>query len=109
MGASCPRYEGLKGKALNGWAVSGITSFQTGFPISIKSNADAELMNSFDFELPGKPNLVAPFHAVDPRKHNELRLRCEVLCVARLHVDECESGLASRKFIAHSVLWSRDQ
>jgi Carboxypeptidase regulatory-like domain len=64
-----PRYEGLKGKVLDDWAVSGITSLQTGFPISIKSNADAELMNSFDFELPGKPNLVAPFHAQDPRSH----------------------------------------
>jgi hypothetical protein len=65
-----PRYDGFKGKVLNDWAVSGITSFQTGFPISIKSNADAELMNSFDFELPGKPNLVAPFHTLDPRSHN---------------------------------------
>jgi len=64
-----PRYDGAKGKILDGWAVSGITTFQTGFPISIKSNADAELMNSFDFELPGKPNLVAPFHAQDPRTH----------------------------------------
>ena len=64
-----PRYEGAKGKVLNGWAVSGITTFQRGFPISIKSNADAELMNSFDFELPGKPNLVAPFRALDPRSH----------------------------------------
>lgn len=64
-----PRYEGFKGKILNGWAVSGITSFQKGFPISIKSNADAELMNSFDFELPGKPNLVAPFRTFDPRSH----------------------------------------
>jgi hypothetical protein len=65
-----PQYAGFKGKLLNGWAVSGITSFQSGFPISIKSNADAELMNSFDFELPGKPNLIAPFHTFDPRKHN---------------------------------------
>jgi hypothetical protein len=65
-----PQYQGFKGKLANGWAVSGITSLQKGFPISIKSNADAELMNSFDFELPGKPNLIAPFHAVDPRTHN---------------------------------------
>jgi hypothetical protein len=27
-------------------------------------------MNSFDFELPGKPDLIAPFHSQDPRKHN---------------------------------------
>ena len=65
-----PKYEGAKGKILNGWAVSGITSFQSGFPIRIQSSDDAELMNSFDFELPGKPDLVAPFRTFDPRKHN---------------------------------------
>jgi hypothetical protein len=62
-----PRYQGLKGKALDGWAVSGITSFQSGFPVRIQSSNDSELMNSFDFELPGKPNLIAPFHTFDPR------------------------------------------
>jgi hypothetical protein len=64
-----PQYQGLKGKALDGWAVSGITSFQSGFPVRIQSSSDAELMNSFDFELPGKPDLIAPFHTYDPRKH----------------------------------------
>ncbi len=64
-----PRYGGPKGMVLDGWAVSGITTLQRGFPISIKSNADIELMNSFDFELPGKPNLVAPFRALNPRSH----------------------------------------
>jgi len=64
-----PRYQGFKGKALNGWAVSGITSFQSGFPVRIQSSNDSELMNSFDFELPGKPDLIAPFHTFDPRTH----------------------------------------
>ena len=41
---------------LNGWAISGITTFQTGFPIRITSSADNELMYSFDFELPGQPD-----------------------------------------------------
>jgi hypothetical protein len=62
-----PKYQGLKGKALDGWAVSGITSFQSGFPVRIQSSNDSELMNSFDFELPGKPDLIAPFHTFDPR------------------------------------------
>jgi hypothetical protein len=66
-----PQYQGLKGKALDGWAVSGITSFQSGFPVRILSSSDAELMNSFDFELPGKPDLIAPFHTFDPRKHGK--------------------------------------
>jgi hypothetical protein len=64
-----PQYQGLKGKALDGWAVSGITSFQSGFPVRIQSSNDSELMNSFDFELPGKPDLIAPFHTFDPRTH----------------------------------------
>ncbi|MFY9560199.1 MAG: carboxypeptidase regulatory-like domain-containing protein [Terriglobales bacterium] len=64
-----PKYQGAKGKILNGWAVSGITSFQSGFPVRIESSNDSELMNSFDFELPGKPDLVAPFHTFDPRNH----------------------------------------
>ena len=65
-----PKYQGFKGKALNGWAVSGITSFQSGFPVRIQSSNDSELMNSFDFELPGKPDLIASFHKQDPRTHN---------------------------------------
>jgi hypothetical protein len=55
------RYNGLAGKVADGWAVSGITTYQTGFPIRITSESDNELMNSFDFELPGEPNQIAPF------------------------------------------------
>ena len=65
-----PKYEGAKGKFLNGWAISGITSFQTGFPIRIQSSNDSELENSFDFELPGKPDLVAPFKTFNPKNNN---------------------------------------
>ena len=65
-----PQYQGAKSKVLNGWAVSGITTFQTGFPIRLQSAADAELENSFDFELPGKPDLIAPFHTFSPQNHN---------------------------------------
>jgi len=70
MAAAGSQLPGAKGKILNGWAVSGIDSFQSGFPVRIQSSDDAELMNSFDFELPGKPDLIAPFHTQDPRKHD---------------------------------------
>jgi len=60
--------EGLAGRLLDGWSVSGITSFQTGFPIRITSEDDLELQSSFDFELPGQPDLVAPFRIQDPRR-----------------------------------------
>jgi len=62
-----PKYDGFKGKALNGWSVSGITTFQTGFPIRITSQDDVELQGSFDFETPGQPNRGQPFQRLDPR------------------------------------------
>jgi hypothetical protein len=62
-----PKYEGFKGKALNGWAMSGITTFQSGFPIRITEQDDIELQSSFDFETPGQPNVAAPFQKLNPR------------------------------------------
>ncbi len=59
--------EGFSGKLLNGWSVSGITTFQSGFPIRITSSSDLELENSFDFELPGEPDIIKPFHGMNPR------------------------------------------
>src|SRR5882757_2368655 len=67
-----PEYQGAKGKILDGWQVSGITTLQTGFPIRLGSSNDSELENSFDFELPGKPDLIAPFRTFDPRTHGGL-------------------------------------
>ena len=63
-----PKFEGFKGKVLNGWAVSGITTFQSGFPIRITEQDDIELQSSFDFETPGQPNVAAPFRSINPRK-----------------------------------------
>jgi hypothetical protein len=51
----------------NGWAVSGITTIQSGFPIRITSSSDLELMGSLDFEAPGEPNQVAPLRILNPR------------------------------------------
>jgi carboxypeptidase family protein len=62
-------YTGVAGKMLNGWSVSGITTFQTGFPIRIQSLADNELMYSFDFELPGEPAQIAPFRTLRPQSN----------------------------------------
>jgi len=58
---------GFAGQILNGWALSGITTFQTGFPIRITSSADNELMYSFDFELPGEPDQLKPFKTLKPQ------------------------------------------
>jgi hypothetical protein len=63
------KFTGATGKLLNGWALSGITTYQTGFPIRLTSLADNELMYSFDFELPGEPAQIAPFRTQKPQKN----------------------------------------
>jgi hypothetical protein len=66
-----PKFDGFKGKLLDGWELSGILSFQSGFPIRITSLDDVEELDStFLFETPGEPNLTAPFHTQDIRKNN---------------------------------------
>jgi hypothetical protein len=52
---------------VNGWALAGIWTLQSGFPIHITSSNDSELMGSFDFETPGEPNMIAPFHRLNPQ------------------------------------------
>jgi outer membrane receptor protein involved in Fe transport len=64
-----PKYSGVTGKLANGWAVSGITQFQAGFPIHLVSDDDNELTSSIDFSSAGVPDQLAPFHKLDPRKN----------------------------------------
>jgi hypothetical protein len=64
-----PKMPGLKGKLLNGWQVSGIYTYQTGFPIRITSGSDNELQGSTSgFITPGEPDLLGKFVTHDPRK-----------------------------------------
>src|SRR5207302_113175 len=58
---------GIAGKFVNGWATSGILSFQTGFPVAITSSDDYELQYSYFFQTPGEPNRVSPVHFLNPR------------------------------------------
>jgi hypothetical protein len=64
-----PKMDGFEGKVLNGWQVSGIYTYQSGFPILINNCNDTELQGStLGFECPGKPSFVAPaFKTHDPR------------------------------------------
>jgi hypothetical protein len=55
----------------NGWAISGITRFATGLPISLVETDDQSLMGTnFGGPIPlsvDTPNIVAPVKRVDPR------------------------------------------
>ena len=64
------KYSGFAGKMLNGWALSGITQFQAGFPIRIQSFGDETLTgNTSGFSSPNFPNLNGKFRSQDPRKN----------------------------------------
>lgn len=66
-----PKKSGLAGAALNGWAISGITQFQSGFPIHIQSWDDADLTGNagIGFSSPTVPDQIAPFRKLDPRNN----------------------------------------
>src|ERR1700677_4905936 len=55
------KYDGFAGKVLDDWEISGITQFQSGFPIRLNTEDDTELINSLFFLGTEAPSLVAPF------------------------------------------------
>lgn len=69
-----PKHSGWVGRVANDWAVSGITEFQSGFPIrlsndSINASTDTELINSFFFVGTEAPQRVAPFTTQNPKNN----------------------------------------
>ena len=58
---------GVGGALLNGWNMSGILTFQTGFPVPITSSDDYELEYSSFFQYPGEPNILMPLQRLNPR------------------------------------------
>ncbi len=68
-----PKYEGFKGKLVDGWEWSGILTFQTGFPIRVIVLLPTTSKSSavFFFEAPGEPrHNGAPFHTQSVRQNN---------------------------------------
>jgi hypothetical protein len=64
------QFSGAKGALLNGWALSGILTLQSGFPIRITSGGqDNELLTSFFFESAGQPNQMRAFASQSPQSH----------------------------------------
>ncbi|MFZ0762254.1 MAG: carboxypeptidase regulatory-like domain-containing protein [Candidatus Sulfotelmatobacter sp.] len=61
-------YQGFAGKVLDGWAVSGITQFQSGFPIRLNTEDDTELINSLFFLGTEAPSLNGPLQILNPKK-----------------------------------------
>jgi Carboxypeptidase regulatory-like domain len=61
------KYKGFAGKLLNDWEVSGITQFQSGFPIRLNTENDNELINSLFFLGTEAPSLNGPLQKLNPK------------------------------------------
>ncbi len=53
-----PKYQGIKGRILDDWQVSGITQFQSGFPIRLQTQDDNELIGSLFFFGTAAPQMT---------------------------------------------------
>ncbi|MGA8617639.1 MAG: carboxypeptidase regulatory-like domain-containing protein [Candidatus Sulfotelmatobacter sp.] len=61
------KYSGFAGKVFDGWEVSGITQFQSGFPIRLNTEDDNELINSLFFLGTEAPSLTGPLQILNPK------------------------------------------
>ncbi len=62
-----PKYSGFKGKLLDGWGVSAIITYQSGFPIRFVDGDDTELNSSFFFEVANTPQITGKLQFVNPK------------------------------------------
>ena len=63
-----PKYQGIKGKVLNDWQISGITQFQSGFPIRLQTQNDNELIGSLFFFGTAAPQMTGTVpHLLNPK------------------------------------------
>ncbi len=61
------KYSGFAGRMLDDWEVSGITQFQSGFPIRLNTEDDNELINSLFFLGTEAPSLNGPLQILNPK------------------------------------------
>ena len=66
--------QGFAGMVVNDWALSGITSFQSGFPIRLDTEDDNELINSLFFLGTEAPSMTGKLQKLDPKLPGQLYL-----------------------------------
>jgi hypothetical protein len=62
-----PKKEGFAGKVANGWQVSAIIVYQSGFPIRVQDQNDGELQYSIFFESTNTPYNTASLQRINPK------------------------------------------
>jgi len=98
-----PKHEGITGKIVNGWAVSGIVTYQSGFPIRIQTQNDGELQNSFDFEVVNTPQVIGRPHFVNPKGNGGIYLDSSNICDAVSPTPTCTQPFGTFGNLPHAL------
>jgi hypothetical protein len=89
------KYSGLTGKVLDDWEISGITQFQSGFPIRLNTEDDTELINSLFFLGTEAPSRVLPFQKLNPKTNGGFWFSpCDFATAATAQPVGCPTGIA---------------
>jgi hypothetical protein len=71
---------GFTGKAINGWGVSAIITYQSGFPIRVQDGNDVELQSSVFFEDANTPFQTGPVQFLNPKKNGGQFFNTSTFC-----------------------------
>jgi hypothetical protein len=75
-----PKYDGVKGKVADGWGISAIITYQSGFPIRVWDPNDTELESSEFFESANTPTETAPVQFVNPKTNGNYWFNANNFC-----------------------------
>ena len=106
------KYQGFAGRVLDDWEISGITQFQSGFPIRLNTEDDTELINSLFFLGTEAPSLTGPLQILNPKKNGGFYLNYNQFSDPPLGQFNngtqrticCGPGLADWDFSAHKKI-----
>ncbi len=104
-----PKYDGFKGKALNGWGVSAIITYQSGFPIRVQDANDSELQTSFFFEDANTPTMTAPLKRLNPKANGNFWFDPTNFCDQIHNIRLPDATRRIRKYTARPLLRAGDQ
>jgi carboxypeptidase family protein len=97
-----PKHDGFSGKLVNGWGVSAIILYQSGFPIRVQTQNDGELQSSFDFEVVNTPFASGPIQLTNPKKNAGQWFSSANICDATLPTATCTPPLGTFGNMPHA-------
>jgi hypothetical protein len=97
-----PKEPGLRGKVVNGWQLSAIITYQSGFPIRMQDQNDVELQSSIFFESTNTPYQTAPVQFLNPKTNGGMYFNTANFCDA-VSFTSCPQQLGTFGNVPHAL------